>query len=272
MGKLKLSSFAVRQNAEGIEELAQSIREKGLLEPILVRPADDEFEIIAGWRRYNACKLLRWRKILCHVVELDDRSALEASLVENVQRRSMRPIEEAEAYHRYVHEYGWGSLSELARKLGKSASYLSRRISILELPKDVLECVRKSEINPSVAEELSRLVDKGQQTELAKIISHRHLSLRKTRSLINELAGGDEPAIASVSASGLRENERAYNQTIVAMRLALSRLGSIMESVEGNWVDYEILMANRNVVHQQIDVLLKAKKNLERDRPSMPFA
>jgi ParB family chromosome partitioning protein len=120
IGKLKVTENPVRSSKFEIEQLARSIGEKGLLQPIVVRPKKYYFEIVAGNRRYAACKCLGWRKIPCHIVELDDRQAFEVALVENIQRKTMNPIEEAEAYKKYINGYGWGGVSDLAGKIGKS--------------------------------------------------------------------------------------------------------------------------------------------------------
>ena len=101
-------------------ELVDSIRQNGLLHPIVVRTKGNFFEIVAGSRCFNACRKLRLRKIICHVVELDDKSAFEVSLIENIQRRSLDPIEEARAFRNYVQDRGWGGLTELASKISKS--------------------------------------------------------------------------------------------------------------------------------------------------------
>jgi len=104
----------LRSTIESVHELALSIKQNGLLQPIVVRATDKHFEIIAGNRRFKACKMLGLKKISCHIVELDDKSAFEISLIENVQRRSLNPVEEGLAFKRYVHEFGWGGISQLA--------------------------------------------------------------------------------------------------------------------------------------------------------------
>ena len=115
------SSFAVRDKfqrySEDDESLVTSIREHGLIQPILIRPLSHGFEIVAGHRRYHACKSLRWRFIPCKIREMTDKQAFEIQLSENIQRKSMDPIEEAEAFRRYVMDYGWGGVSDLLRKL-----------------------------------------------------------------------------------------------------------------------------------------------------------
>ena len=106
--------------ASRINELTLSIKEKGLLHPITVRAKEGHFEIVAGNRRYLACKALGWRKILCHIVELDDKEAFEISLVENIQRRTLNALEEGTAFRTYVSEFGWGGVSDLVQKLERA--------------------------------------------------------------------------------------------------------------------------------------------------------
>ena len=154
--------------ASRIIDLTASIREKGLLHPITVRTKEEHFEIVAGNRRYLACKALGWRKILCHIVELDDREAFEISLVENIQRRTLTALEEGHAFRTYVSEFGWGGASDLAAKIGKSVSYVDRRLRLLDLPKEVLEKVLSLHLSVSVAEELIPLHNHNRQSKLAE--------------------------------------------------------------------------------------------------------
>ena len=132
ISKIKPFRYSYRRNInEDLAELCYSIKQKGLLHPIIVRMIEDgEYEIVAGTRRYNAFKMLGWRKILSHVVELDDKDALEVSLIENIHSKNLNPIEEARAFQDYVTNYGWGGISELAIRLGKSVSYVDKRINI----------------------------------------------------------------------------------------------------------------------------------------------
>ncbi len=120
-----------------VVQLVESIREHGLLEPIVVRPVKGRFEVVAGNRRLKACKLLRHKRIRCMVLDLDDKSSFEIALTENIQRKTLDPIEEAVAFKRYCDELGWGGQSELAKKIGKSQEYISHRIALLDLPDDV---------------------------------------------------------------------------------------------------------------------------------------
>src|SRR5215211_9160119 len=171
-----------------IKDLSKSIQQIGLLTAIVVRiKTETTYEIVAGNRRYNACKFLGWRKIPCQIVELDDKSAFELSLIENIQRKTLYPMEEAQAFKRYVSDFGWGGASELAEKIGKSVSYITRRIRLLDLPPDVIDYITNSVINTSTAEELFSIKDREKQSNLAKIISNKKMSVKETRQLLDNL-------------------------------------------------------------------------------------
>jgi ParB family chromosome partitioning protein len=178
----------LRRNTNDIQELAESIKKIGLLQPIVVRINSlENYEIVAGNRRFKACKKLGRRKIACHLVELDDKAAFEVSIIENVQRHTLNPIDEALAFRKYVNEFGWEGISDLAQKLSKSPSYICKRMKLVEVPKDVIELVSKSEIDVTVAEELLPITDRRTQSNLTRLIQDRNLSLRKVRKTVREI-------------------------------------------------------------------------------------
>lgn len=264
ISKVRETAYRVRRNSDNdIEDLAKSVYQKGLLQPVIVRMKEDYFEIVAGNRRYKACKRLGWRKIICHIAELTDREAFEVSLTENIHKKTLNPIDEALAFKSYIKDYGWGGISDLARKLGRSVSYISKRISLLDLPSDVITSIIDSTIEPSIAEELLYITDKCKQSELAELISKRNVSLRKARLIIKDL--GSENSYMSRSALSQRDHEfqkaqKSFDKSIIAMRIALNKLGSIIQQNEENWLIYEILMQHKNMLHTQIDLLIKHKR------------
>jgi ParB family chromosome partitioning protein len=261
--KIFESPNPLRPNTEEIDELALSIKQKGLLQPIVVRPSQENFEVVAGNRRYKACKKIGWKMVTCHIVELDDKEAFEISLIENVQRRTLNPLEEAEAYRIYVSDFGWGGVSELAERLGKSPSYITRRIRLLDLPSDVLNSITGSEISTSVAEELCSVRDKSRQSELAGMISRRHLSIKQTREILREGHTKSDDAYSLYLSSNSDRDEkthRIFDKSITALRIAMNRIGTLVESMEDDWVVHEILMYHNNMLHTQIDLLLKHKR------------
>lgn len=111
------------------------------MEPLVVRPVEGWFEVVAGHRRLEACRLLNMRRVPCHIVSMDDKQAYETSLVENMQRQNLNALEEAVAFRRYVEEFGYGGISELARRIGKSQSYVIRRVFSAQPPR---VCERRS--------------------------------------------------------------------------------------------------------------------------------
>lgn len=251
-----------------MDELICSIKEKGLLQPIVIRSKGKYYEIVAGNRRYKACTTLGWRKIVCHVVELTDKEAFEVSLIENMQRRNMDPIEEAHAFKKYVLTFGWGGISELAAKIGKSVSYVDKRIRLLELPNDILDSIFKFEINKSAAEELLSIRDNHRQSKLAQIIREKRLSSRQARELVKNMEDGsiydfDEKWTFQKKLVDIdRKTQKSFDKSIVALRVAMNTLGTIMEYIEDNWIVYEILMQHKNMLHTQIDLLIKEKRKL----------
>ncbi|MFY3739638.1 MAG: ParB family chromosome partitioning protein [Candidatus Nitrosomirales archaeon] len=260
--RIKPSRVPLRSQLTNIEQLAQSIKERGLLQPIVVRADNNgSFEIVAGNRRFNACKSLGWRKIPCHMVELDDKDAFEISLIENIQRKTLNSVEEAEAFRKYVSDFGYGGISDLARKIGKSPAYVTRKIKLLNLPEDILDAIQKSIISKSAAEDLCSLDDGAKQSKLGEIIRLRHLSLRDTRKLIKSNEASDTGVSYQMDrTSGTEKHQKAFDKPIIVLQSAMSKFGATIDNLEDNWILYEILMQHKNTLHSQIDLLLRQRK------------
>lgn len=263
VSSIKQTSYCIRSTLEDINELAYSISQRGLLQAIVVRTNRDHFEVVAGNRRLNACKSLGWKKIPCHIVELDDREAFEVSLIENIQRQTMNPVDEANAFKKYVTDFGWGGVSQLAEKLGKSPSYVSKRIKLLDLPTDVRDSLINSTISPSTAEELVYAKDSSQQSALASLIYKRRLSMKKVRDVVKDSECHD---LYEGSIHERREKDqvekiiRIFDKSITGLRIAMTRLSAIIDGVEENWIIRQTLMEHKSMLHAQIDLLMKEKR------------
>ncbi len=267
---LRPFKYNYRHDMSDLDDLSRSIAEKGLLQPILVRSRGSHYEIIAGHRRYEACKKLAWRKIVCHILELGDKDAFEISLMENIQRKSLNPIEEAEAYKKYVLNSGWGGISDLALRIGKSVSYIDKRLGLLSLPPEIVESVSHSCINPSTAEELLSIKDNKKQSKLGKLIQDNQLSSRDIRRIIQDIkrnpiydyddrkAEKYTPRIKEID----QKTRRSFDKSIIALRMAMNKLSNIIEQVQENWIIYDILMQHKNMLHNQIDILIKERIKL----------
>jgi ParB family transcriptional regulator, chromosome partitioning protein len=187
---------------ESIGELSRSIRKHGLLQPIIVRPINRGFEIVAGHRRFQACKLLRWKTIPAMVKDVSDKDAFEIQLVENIQRKTLDPIEEAHAFKLYVKDYGWGGVTYLAETIMKSEQYVSSRIQLLKLPQNVMDKVKSGELKVSHAFELLGIEGKSLENMSDDIID-KNMSVKDIRRYKHQLAFAKDKETVENTASAV---------------------------------------------------------------------
>jgi len=167
-----------------LQELASSIREHGVLQPILVRPIDENrFQLIAGERRWRASKLAGMPTIPALVEDIDDETALEISIIENLQREDISPLDEAAMYDRMIKDHGY-SIRKLAEKLGKDKGYLENRLRLADAPPEVRELVSLRKDTLSHAYELMKVADPRKRRRLADQVLRNELSLVKLRERI----------------------------------------------------------------------------------------
>jgi ParB family chromosome partitioning protein len=167
-----------------LDELSASIREHGVLQPILVRPLEDgEFQLIAGERRWRASMSAGLTTIPALVEEIDDDTALEISIIENLQREDLSPLDEAAMYDRMVHEHGY-SVRRLAQKIGKDKGYLENRLRLADAPEEVRELVSLRKDTLSHAYELMKVEDPKKRKKLAGQVARGELTLIKLRDKI----------------------------------------------------------------------------------------
>ncbi|MCL5067606.1 MAG: ParB/RepB/Spo0J family partition protein, partial [Thaumarchaeota archaeon] len=197
---------------DGIDEIVASIREKGLIQPIIVRPSGSRFEVVAGARRLEACRRLRWCRVPCIIRELSDQDAFEISLTENIQRKTMNIIEEAEAFKKYVDQHGWGSESQLAKKMGKSQEYISQRLSLLSLSKSIQNKIIRRLINGSVAQEIARLEDPKIQEHLSEEVVKHHLTVGMVRETARSINRGESQERSKKSRLQTRIESQLWTQ------------------------------------------------------------
>jgi stage 0 sporulation protein J len=167
-----------------MSELKESIENSGLLQPITVRKiSGGKYEIIAGERRYRACRELGMENIPAIEINTGDARGYELSVLENIQREDLNPIEEAESYLMLMEVYGY-TQEKLSEKLGKNRSSLSNKIRILKLPGNVKELVKKRELSYGHARTLLALSDEKQIIELAKEVIEKKYSVRETEKKV----------------------------------------------------------------------------------------
>ena len=170
---------------ESLKELADSIREKGLLQPLLVRPQGDGYELVAGERRYRAALMAGLQEVPAVVKDLTDREALELALVENLQREDLSPVEEARGYQALL-EMGL-TQEEVARRVGKARSTVANALRLLQLPPEALEALERGEITAGHARALLMLEPEDRLWGLKGILE-KGLSVRQAEALRERLA------------------------------------------------------------------------------------
>jgi ParB family chromosome partitioning protein len=202
---------------------------------------------------------------------MSDKQAFEIMLTENIQRKSMDPVEEAEAFRKYVLEYGWGGVSELGRKIGKSEEYVSHRIQILKLPEEVREQIIVNKLNVSQAFELTN-VPETRLLEFTSKIMEKNLTVKQIREVK-----------AAIKEETLYESSNSINElssvipivrkvkfakkTSLALKITLARLDSIIDEVEMNIQPeqrkeiIEFLMGIRLRIHSMIDETIRFKNS-----------
>ena len=169
---------------ETIDELAASVRERGVLQPILVRPFGvNRFQIVAGERRWRASRIAGLKTIPALVEDIDDETALEIAIIENLQREDLSPLDEAAMYDRMIREHGY-SIRKLAEKLGKDKGYLENRLRLADAPAEVRELVSLRKDTLSHAYELLKIPDPKKRRRLAEQVARGELSLVKLREKV----------------------------------------------------------------------------------------
>jgi ParB/RepB/Spo0J family partition protein len=191
-------------DATSLEELAASIREHGVLQPILVRPlGNNEFQLIAGERRWRASRAAGQETIPALVEDIDDDTALEISIIENLQREDLSPLDEAAMFDRMVREHGY-SVRKLAQKLGKDKGYLENRLRLADAPAEIRELVSLRKDTLSHAYELMKVEDVRKRKRLAGQVARGELTLTKLRDRIE----GRRPRASAVDAGEVTDEGR----------------------------------------------------------------
>ena len=180
-------------NDTDLVELSNSLREHGLVQPVVVRAHGDRYQLIAGQRRLFAARRLGWGKVPVRVLEVDDRQMSEIAIVENLQRRDLDPLEKAASFKQYLSAWG-GTQDELAKRLSIDRSTVANLIRLLELPEAVQKRLRSGAISMGHARALLPLGDEEEQARLADRIASDGLSVRAIESEVAEILRADDMA------------------------------------------------------------------------------
>lgn len=267
-----------------VRELAASMRQHGLLHPIIVRPIEEGFEIVAGNRRYEACRLLHWKYVPAKVRELSEKDAFELQLIENIQRMTFNPIDEARAFKKYTMEFGWGGESDLARIISRSEQFVSNRIQLLRLPKAIIDEISQNRLKVSHALEIINL-DENEQKIINDAIMSENLTVRDIRDItrnskLNKTKKVESQAMGqeydgyytkiSENNDSIRQQTKVLKKAQLCLRVSLYRLDSLIHESNEKLSRYEhpevddILMQFRLEIHSMMDNNIRAISKLNK--------
>lgn len=220
---------------EQLQELAASIREHGILHPVVVRPREDGFELVVGERRLRACTILGWESIPAIVREMSDSEVAEVALIENVQREGLSFFEEAEGYRRLIEEFGM-TQEVLAQRLGKSQSAIANKIRLLKLPEEVRRRISREMLSERHARALLKLPSEEIQLEAIEVIVHQGYNVRQTdewvANKLQNIAGAEEKETKKRSVKGVLKDYRLLVNSIRKLVDQMNQGGIPVELVE----------------------------------------
>ena len=224
--KVSISSILPNKNQprkvfekESLDELTNSIKERGIIQPLIVRKSDDQddkFELIAGERRWQAAQSAGLHEVPVVIIEADNLKSLELAIIENVQRKDLNPVEEAESYNNLIQNFGYDH-DKVSQFIGKSRSHISNSIRLLSLPEKILDLIRNNKISQGHAKVLVGLENALLLTD--KIIKKK-LSVRQLESLVRLFKNGSNKSFNSKD-SNIISTENDLSEKI-GMRVILN--------------------------------------------------
>lgn len=245
--KLNISDLYPRSNQprkkfdeDALNALSQSIAENGMIQPIAVRKDKNGFyEIIAGERRWRAAKLAGLTEVPVVILEADDKKAAELSLVENIQREDLNPIEEAQAYKTLISDYGL-TQDELSQRIGRSRPAIANSLRLLDLPEKISELVVEGKLSQGHARALLGLKNPDNMKAIADSVVFSDLSVRQTEDLVRKINNKKEkPEIKTENYASIFANvdyKKAFEEKI---RSAIGRNVHIIEGKKSNKIEIE---------------------------------
>ena len=172
-------------NEEALEELSQSIKEYGIIQPITVRKRGEKFELVAGERRWRAARMAELQNVPCNIIEITDTESAEIALLENLQREDLNFIEEAEAYYNLINDHKF-TQDELAKRMGKKQSTIANKLRLLKLSQKVREICVINKLTERHARALLSLPDEDLQLKVVEKVIKNSLNVKATEELINK--------------------------------------------------------------------------------------
>lgn len=185
--QIKVNPFQPRKKFDetAIQELAESIKEHGILQPIIVRKKGKKYELVVGERRYRAASLAALDEVPAIIKDFTEQQMMELAILENLQREDLTPIEEAEAYHSLIENLGF-TQEELAKRLGKSRPHIANHVRLLGLPEEIRQLMNEGKLSMGHGRALLGLKKKKQITEVADKVLKQGLNVRQLEALVQQ--------------------------------------------------------------------------------------
>jgi ParB family chromosome partitioning protein len=249
--------FQPRQHMEQakIQELARSLAQEGVMQPLVVRPVGSRFQLIAGERRWRAARLAGLKHVPAVIRDVEEDRLLELALIENIQREGLNPMEEAAAYKRLVSELGF-SQEKVAERVGKDRSTVANLLRLLRLPDRIRRAIARNEISPGHARPLLAIEDTQTQNEIAQEIVQKGLSVREVERRVKGLSRPPKPAKSKIVESPSDPNTRAAEDRL---RRALGTRIRILRKGRGGTV--EIAFFSEEELSRIYETLLRGSRS-----------
>lgn len=220
-----------------IDELAQSIKTYGLLQPIIVRRHNNLYQIVAGERRYRACRKLGWSRMQALVREYPDSSMATIALIENLQREDLDFLEEAAAYEKLMCSFGL-TQEVLAQRLGKSQSAIANKTRLLKLSEKIKKIFKESSLTERHARALLKISEEVQQLEIIKEVLDKELNVKQTEILVEKLLDKNKPGSRAKFSKGVVRDLRIFLNTLRQAIRAIEEAGLDLKVVERDCGEY----------------------------------
>ena len=226
-----------RFDDQKLEELAQSIRSNGVVQPLLVRRVGNRYQLIAGERRWRASQLAGIQKVPAVVKDIPDDKLLELALIENIQRQELNPIEEAQAYKRLMDSLGL-TQEGVALRVGRDRSFITNHLRLLRLPEDIQQYVEDEKISSGHARALLGVDDADIQRRVAKSVIEHGLSVRETERAMRRVIAGNSTSVAIAPA--VKQTDPNVRAAETRLRRRLGTQVRVVPNMKGNGGKLEI--------------------------------
>lgn len=234
-----------------IDELSKSIKEHGVIQPIIVRKKKNGYQIIAGERRWRATRLAGLDKIPCIIKKVEDIKSAEMALIENIQREDLNPIEEAIAYDNISKKYNL-TQDDLSKVVGKSRSYITNILRLLKLENEIIDKITEGLLSGGHGKAILMLKDSSLQNEIASEIEKKRLSVRETENLVKKINENDNNKITEKANKYKEPNIQALEEDL--MKLLGTKVNVNNKKKKGK---IEIEFYNEEDLKRIIDIITK---------------